>query len=86
MSSSSTTGLCKSLNISLVNKDTEFNRVILTLQHVESNKKFQLRFKIYPDKDTSEKIIDELRKDCFITLSNPQECSKLLNIYTNRSI
>ena len=83
MSSSSTTGLCKSLNISLVNKDTEFNRVILSLQHVESNNKFQLRFKIYPDKDTSEKIIDELRKDCFITLSNPQECSKLLNIYTN---
>lgn len=82
--SSSSSGLCKALNISLVNNETDFNRVILTLQHVESNKKFQLRFKLYPDQDTSEKIIDELRKDCFITLSNPEECSKLLKIYTNQ--
>ena len=84
MSSSSTTGLCKALNISLINKESEFNNVIMTLQHVESNKKFQLRFKLYPDKDTAEKIIDELRKDCFITLFNTEECSKLLNIHTNR--
>lgn len=83
MSSSSTTGLCNALNISLLNKETEFSRVIMTLQHVESKKKFQLRFKIYPHQDTSDKIIGELRKDCFITLSNPEECSKLLNIYTN---
>ena len=83
MSSSSTTGLCKVLKISLVNKESEFSRVIMTLQHVELKNKFKLRFKIYHNKDTSEKIIDELRKDCFITLSNPEECSKLLNIYTN---
>lgn len=85
MSSSSTTDLYKALNISLVNKEIDYNYVIMTFQHVESNKKLQLRFKLYPDQDTPEKIIDELRKDCFITLSNPEECSKLLNIYTNLS-
>lgn len=81
MSISSTAGLCKATRINLVSKLPDTNLVCLYLHNVEYKKTFVLKFHINPNKDTPESIIDEMKKDAFITISNPTECAKLLAIF-----
>lgn len=79
--SSITTGVCKAIRITLVNSLEDKNYVCLYLRNVEHNHIFKLRFYINLDKDSPESIIDEIKKDAFITISNPVECAKLLAIF-----
>ncbi len=82
MSSSSTTyGLCKAIRISLVSRLKDKVQVVLTLQNVEKKNLFKLKFYINPDNDTPESIIDEMKTDAHISISNPVQCAKLLSIF-----
>tara|TARA_B100000927_G_scaffold281650_1_gene267415 strand:- start:604 stop:867 length:264 start_codon:yes stop_codon:yes gene_type:complete len=82
MSSSSTTsGLCKAIRISIVSRLNDKALVVLTLQNVEKNNLFKLKFYIDNTKDTPQSIIDEMQKDAYISISNPIECAKLLSIF-----
>ena len=82
MSSSSTTsGLCKAVRISLVSRLKDKAQVVLTLQNVEQKNLFKLKFYIDNTKDTPQSIIDEMQKDAYISISNPTECAKLLSVF-----
>jgi hypothetical protein len=81
MSISSSSGLCKAIRISLIATYPDKNYVSLSLHNLEHKKYFKLRFYIHSETDTPESIIDEMKKDALITISNPIECAKLLTIY-----
>tara|TARA_B100000963_G_scaffold202639_1_gene176414 strand:+ start:776 stop:1057 length:282 start_codon:yes stop_codon:yes gene_type:complete len=83
--SSKTSGICKAIRISLVSKLKDATCVTLTLQNVEHKYVFKLKFFINTDKDTPQSIIDEMKNDALITISNPTECAKLLEIFFSKS-
>ena len=79
--SSNTTGVCKATRIVLIANLPDKNYVRLYLHNVVHKKSFQLKFYINHDKDTPESIINEMKKDAHISISNPIECAKLLSIF-----
>ena len=85
MSISSTSGLCKAIRITLISTSSDRNVVKLTLHNLDHKKTFHMKFHINPDTDTPESIIDEMKKDALITISNPIECAKLLTIYHSKN-
>ena len=83
--SSNTVGLCKAIRISLVSTTKEKIQVVLTLQNVEKKNFFKLKFYINKLKDTPQSLIDEMKNDALITISNPIECAKLLTSFISKS-
>ena len=83
--SSKTSGLCKAIRISLVSSVKEISCVNLSLQNVEHKYFFKLKFTINKHTDTPQSLIDEMKNDALITISNPTECAKLLGIFFSKS-
>ena len=83
--SSNTVGLCKAVRISLVSRSKDKVQVALSLQNVEKKNFFKLKFNINKLEDTPQSLIDEMKNDAFITISNPIECAKLLTIFISKS-
>jgi len=83
--SSKTSGLCKAIRISKVSRSQDMDKVALTLQNVEHKTIFKLKFFINKDKDSSQSLIDEMKNDALIIISNPIECTKLLEIFFSKS-
>ena len=67
--------------ITLLKKDSDYNYVQLSIREAVTNTRYGLRFNIYWNKDSPEKLIHELKTDAKIIITNTEECNKLLNIY-----
>jgi hypothetical protein len=81
MSHNFTKGDCKALRISLIHTTPDYNYVCLHLINVTTCIKFGLKFKLFINVDTPDVIIQEMRRDVDIVLTNHDKCKKLLDIY-----
>ena len=64
-------------------KNIDNNEVILHVYDVSNlnHKKQCIKFPIYWDKDTPEKLLEELKSDADIIITNPAEFIKLISIF-----
>ena len=81
------TGLCKALRIAVISKHpSNIVRVMLSLLNLKHNQFFKLKFYIDSKKDTSESLINEMKTDAHIIISNHDECAKLLDIFISKDV
>ena len=69
--------------ISCLNKNIDNNEVILHVYDVSKLKRKNrcIKFTIYWKKDTPEKLLEELKRDAGIIITNPTEFIKLISIF-----